>query len=45
MFEQGIDYLFNEVSLYAKETFNVFESKDKQYNLNKEELFRFLYYK
>lgn len=44
MFEQGIDYLFNEVSLYAKENFNVFELKNSQYEYNKEELFRFLYY-
>lgn len=44
MHEQGIDYLFNEVSLYAKETFDVFELKDKQYHLKKEELIKFLYY-
>ena len=44
MFEQGIDYLFNEVSLYAKENFNVFELKNSKYEYNKEELFRFLYY-
>lgn len=44
MFEQGIDYLFNEVSLYSKETFNVFELKDNKYEYNKEEFFRFLYY-
>ena len=28
MFEQGIDYLFNEMSLYAKEIFDVFELVD-----------------
>ena len=44
MFEQGINYLFNEVSLYAKETFNVFEIKDNKYEYNKDEFFRFLYY-
>lgn len=44
MFEKGIDYLFNEVSLYTKETFNVFELKDNKYEYNKEEFFRFLYY-
>lgn len=44
MLEQGIDYLFNEVSLYTKEVFNVFELKDNKYEYNKEEFFRFLYY-
>lgn len=44
MFEQGIDYLFNEVSLYAKETFNVFKLENSKYEYNKEELFRLLYY-
>lgn len=44
MFEQGIDYLFNEVSLYAKENFDVFELKNSKYEYNKKELFRFLYY-
>lgn len=44
MFEQGINYLFNEVSLYAKETFDVFELKDNKYEYNKDEFFRFLYY-
>lgn len=44
MFEQGINYLFNEVSLYAKETFDVFELKDDKYEYNKDEFFRFLYY-
>lgn len=41
MFEQGIDYLFNEVSLYSKETFNVFELKDNKYEYNKEEFLDF----
>ena len=31
MLEQGIDYLFNEVSLYTKEVFNVFELKNDKY--------------
>lgn len=44
MFEQGIDYLFNEVSLYTKEFFNVFELKENKYEYNQDEFFRFLYY-
>lgn len=44
MFEQGIDYLFNEVSLYTKETFDVFKLKDNKYEYNQEEFYRFLYY-
>lgn len=44
MLEQGIDYLFNEVSLYTKEVFNVFELKNDKYEYNKDEFFRFLYY-
>lgn len=44
MLEKGINYLFNEVSLYSKETFNVFELKDNKYEYNKDEFFRFLYY-
>lgn len=44
MFEQGINYLYNEVSLYAKETFDVFELRDNKYEYNKDEFFRFLYY-
>lgn len=44
MFEQGIDYLFNEVSLYTKEVFNVFELKNEKYEYNKDKFFRFLYY-
>ena len=44
MFEHGIDFLFNETSLYTKEIFNVFELKDSKYECNKEELYRFLFY-
>ena len=44
MFKQGIDYLFNEMSLYAKEIFDVFELKNEKYEYNKDEFFRFLYY-
>lgn len=44
MYEHGINYLFNEVSLYAKETFDVFELKENKYEYNKDEFFRFLYY-
>ena len=44
MLEQGMDYLFNEVSLYTKEVFNVFELKNDKYEYNKDEFLRFLYY-
>ena len=44
MLEQGINYLFNEVSLYTKEIFKVFELKDNKYEYKKEEFLRFLYY-
>lgn len=44
MLENGINYLFNEVSLYAKEKFKVFELQNGKYEYNKEEFFRFLYY-
>ena len=44
MLEQGINYLFNEVSLYTKESFNVFELKDNKYQYNQDEFLRFLYY-
>ena len=37
MFEQGIDYLFNKMSLYAKEIFDVFELKNEKYEYNKDE--------
>lgn len=33
MLENGIDYLFNEVSLYTKEKFAVFELKKWQINI------------
>lgn len=44
MFEYGIDFLFNEISLYTKEKFKVFEIKDNKYEYDKEEFFRFLFY-
>lgn len=44
MFEHGIDFLFNETSLYTKEIFKVFELKENKYEYNKEEFFRFLFY-
>ena len=44
MFERGIDYLFNEVTLYTKESFNVFELKDNKYQYNQDQFLRFLYY-
>ena len=31
MLEQGIDFLFNDVSLYTKEIFKVFELKENRY--------------
>lgn len=31
MFEHEINFLFNEVSLYTKEKFKVFEIKDNKY--------------
>jgi hypothetical protein len=44
MNEQDINFLFNDVSLYATETFKVFNLENNQYCYNKEEYFRFLYY-
>lgn len=44
MFEKGIEFLFNDVSLYSKESFNVFELINDKYEYNQNELFRFLYY-
>ena len=44
MLEQGIDFLFNDVSLYTKEIFKVFELKENRYEYNEEEFVRFLYY-
>ena len=44
MFEHGIDFLFNETSLYTKEKFKVFEIKDNKYEYDKDEFFRFLFY-
>ena len=44
MFEHGIDFLFNETSLYTKERFKVFELKENKYEYDKDEFFRFLFY-
>ena len=39
--EKNLDYLFNDVPLYTKEEFKIFELKDDKYYINKEELQRF----
>lgn len=44
MLENDINYLFNEVSLYTKEKFDVFELKNGKYEYNQKEFFKFLYY-
>ena len=44
MYDRNINYLFNEVSLYTKEIFNVFNYKDNQYHLDNEQLNQFLCY-
>lgn len=42
--EKNLDYLFNDVPLYTKEEFKVFELKEDKYELNEEELERFNIY-
>ena len=42
--EKKLDYLFNDVPLYTKEEFKIFELKDDKYYINKEELQRFNIY-
>lgn len=42
--EKNLDYLFNDVPLYVKEEFQLFEFKDGKYNLNKSEMERFCKY-
>ena len=44
MYEKNLNYLFNEVSLYTKEKFEVLNLQDDQYILNKQELDKFLCY-
>ena len=44
MLENGINYLFNEMSLYTKEKFKVFILKNNKYEYDKNEYFKFLYY-
>lgn len=44
MYDKDLNYLFNEVSLYTKDTFNVFGLKDGEYQLDKEVLDQFLCY-
>jgi len=40
--DKDINYLFNEMPLYTKETFTVFNYTNEQYVLDKEELDKFL---
>ena len=40
--EKNIDYLFNDVPLYTKEEFNVFELQNDIYELNKTEMSNFV---
>ena len=40
----GINYLFNETSLYTKEIFKVFILEDGKYQYDKKEFLRFIYY-
>lgn len=42
--EKGLDYLFNDVPLYTKETFKVFSLKDEKYEVEKVELNKMLWY-
>ena len=42
--EKDLDYLFNNVPLYVKEIFDVFELKNNMYELNQNELSRFFKY-
>lgn len=42
--EKDLDYLFNNVPLYTKEEFNVFELKNDVYELNKMEMYNFMKY-
>lgn len=44
MESKDINYLFNEVSLYTKEEFNVFYLEDEMYEINEEEFQRFCTY-
>ena len=44
MYDRNINYLFNEVSLYTKEIFKVFNYRDNQYYLENEQLNQFLCY-
>lgn len=44
MEEKNLDYLFNDVPLYTKEKFNIFQKNNDMYELNDEELKRFLNY-
>ncbi|MBQ3021407.1 MAG: hypothetical protein IJD92_04195 [Bacilli bacterium] len=40
----GINYLFNETSLYTKEVFKIFVLNDGKYEYDKKEFLRFIYY-
>ena len=42
--EKNLDYLFNDVPLYVKEEFQLFELKDGKYDINKNEKEKFCKY-
>ena len=42
--EKDLDYVFNNVPIYTKEEFQVFELKDNEYELNKTEMSKFVKY-
>ena len=44
MYDKDLNYLFNEVSLYTKDIFDIFVLKDEKYQLDKEVLNQFLCY-
>ena len=41
---KDLNYVFNEVPIYSKEIFNIFEIENNEYKLNREELVRFKKY-
>jgi len=44
MEEKSLDFLFNNVSLYTKEKFEIFKLEEDEYHLNKEEFEKFKKY-
>ena len=44
MEDKDLDFLFNNVSLYTKEKFEIFKLEENQYQLNKEEFEKFKRY-